>query len=75
MRGTLDRDLSHLAPLDAAPVVQAEQTTDSAITDGGTDKLTSLAAPKVMLTQEQNQPLLASMAPFQIESTRLNSSH
>jgi cytoskeleton protein RodZ len=63
VRGTLDRDLSHLAPLDAAPVAQldAPATTSSS--------LVSRAAPlppaPVTQTQAQGQePLMASMAPF-----------
>ncbi len=67
VRGTLDRDLSHLAPLDATPVAQAPtdiQEADSTIVDEKTGKLIPLSTPKVMLAPEQNQPLLASMAPF-----------
>ena len=65
VRGTLDRDLSHLAPLDASPVAQMEVPTGRAATaDGQTSALTQQAPQKAAPTQEQDQPLLASMAPF-----------
>ena len=64
VRGTLDRDLSHLAPLDAAPVAQIETATTSAAVDDRATNLIPLSPPKVTPPQEQNQPLLASMAPF-----------
>jgi cytoskeleton protein RodZ len=69
VRGTLDRDLSHLAPLDAAPVAQqdapisAGSTTDMAMANRNiAAQVTSPAQTPPAQTSEQ--PLLASMAPF-----------
>lgn len=65
VRGTLDRDLSHLAPLDAAPVAQMDaSTTRVAVNNGVSSPLAPVEPPKVILAQEQDQPLMASMAPF-----------
>lgn len=69
VRGTLDRDLSHLAPLDAAPVAQVDTSTgNDAATASSilTSKVASLVPPQVAPIQvpEQEQPLMASMAPF-----------
>jgi cytoskeleton protein RodZ len=66
VRGTLDRDLSHLAPLDAAPVAQLETpATNTPAVDGRASDATSKAPPPATIAQpEQGQPLLASMAPF-----------
>jgi cytoskeleton protein RodZ len=70
VRGTLDRDLSHLAPLDAAPVAQmdAPPAARSAASPGQGIALRAPVdtTPKVMLPQpqEQDQPLMASMAAF-----------
>jgi cytoskeleton protein RodZ len=69
VRGTLDRDLSHLAPLDAAPVAQVDASTSSDAATASsvlTSKVASLAPPQVapVPEQEQEQPLMASMAPF-----------
>ncbi|HEY0198250.1 MAG TPA: RodZ domain-containing protein [Rhodanobacter sp.] len=66
VRGTLDRDLSHLAPLDAAPVAQQDVPASNASVgvaqvDSGKMQATQAALPK---TPESEQPLLASMAPF-----------
>ncbi len=63
VRGTLDRDLSHLAPLDAAPVAQqdARPTAGSVPT---TNASALLAAPRIAPPVAQDQPLMASMAPF-----------
>jgi Uncharacterized protein conserved in bacteria len=74
VRGTLDRDLSHLAPLDAAPVAQLEApATRTAAADGHAGDLIPLTPPKATPPQEQGQPLLASMAPFpNLESARLS---
>jgi cytoskeleton protein RodZ len=60
VRGTLDRDLSHLAPLDATPVAQdapahVASHTPAAVASAGK---TVAAAPA------DEQPLMASMAPF-----------
>ncbi len=60
VRGTLDRDISHLAALDARPVAQRETTVarpDPALESGGTAAATDKAAV-------DDQPLMASMAPF-----------
>ena len=61
VRGTLDRDLSHLAPLDAAPVAQQDapaRTGTSALATVTTVPAKPAPAPA------EEQPLLASMAPF-----------
>jgi cytoskeleton protein RodZ len=75
VRGTLDRDITHLAPLDAAPVAQQELRASTTLT-GGTalaklENGAPVAAPKAAPTPSvappvapQEQPLLASMAPF-----------
>ncbi|WP_108473211.1 helix-turn-helix domain-containing protein [Rhodanobacter thiooxydans] len=72
VRGTLDRDISHLAPLDAAPVAQLETAaTHAAATDAPVGAPTPQAPPKTAPAQEQ--PLLASMAPFpNLESASLS---
>ncbi|GAA0244827.1 cytoskeleton protein RodZ [Rhodanobacter caeni] len=58
VRGTLNRDLSHLAPLDATPVAQVDAP-DSTVND--TARVPShVALPPPV----QEQPLLASMAAF-----------
>jgi cytoskeleton protein RodZ len=61
VRGTLDRDMSHLAPLDATPVAQQ----DVPARPVGT---AAAAAPSVTRPTApppaEEQPLLASMAPF-----------
>lgn len=61
VRGTLNRDISHLAPLDASPV--AQQDLPSSTTSTAT--AVALSAPKVALprTAADDQPLLASMVP------------
>lgn len=65
VRGTLDRDLTHLAPLDASPVAQVQTTAaDNTATVGQRDGVLLPAPVVTMPVQEQNQPLLASMAPF-----------
>jgi len=67
VRGALERDLSHLAPLDATPVVQ-EQVVDNQLADGSDAQAGQplpLSPPQVAPEPEQqDQPLLASMAPF-----------
>lgn len=62
VRGTLDRDLSHLAPLDAAPVAQQ----DARSVPAGTAAMAAAlpTAPRIAAPQFQAQPLMASMAPF-----------
>jgi cytoskeleton protein RodZ len=65
VRGTLDRDLSHLAPLDAAPV--AQQDAPAMPTSPASRQLTATVVPSplaVAPAPTQEQPLLASMAPF-----------
>ena len=79
MRGAFDRDISHLSPLDASPVAQQEQVVpaasgSNAIATANTVASTSAApsgsssapAPAIAQSQRQDdqQPLLASMAPF-----------
>ncbi|MCW0203218.1 helix-turn-helix domain-containing protein [Rhodanobacter thiooxydans] len=65
VRGTLDRDLSHLAPLDAAPVAQSEApATHVAAPDARVAAAAPQNPPKAEAPQAQEQPLLASMAPF-----------
>ena len=74
VRGTLDRDLSHLAPLDAAPVAQLETpAANTAAADGQAGDSTPKAPAATMPQPEQDQPLLASMAPFpNLESASLS---
>src|SRR5690242_3254979 len=62
VRGTLDRDLSHLAPLDATPVA-AQQAAPAGNSPrvAATTSANKAAAPA---STEEQQPLLASMAPF-----------
>ena len=79
VRGTLDRDVSHLAPLDAAPVAQVDAPANSgsvssnavaAVTNppqGGATDAAGAPAPlpaDQAATPPQDQPLMASMAPF-----------
>lgn len=85
VRGTLDRDVSHLAPLDATPVAQvdAPASASSATTSASTPSVADAAAPDTGNTvastapsaqpaatpapaaqQQDQQPLMASMAPF-----------
>ena len=63
VRGTLNRDLSHLAPLDASPVAQLDAAGGAASEVGNSEQaLLPVAPPKVQAIQ--SQPLLASMAAF-----------
>lgn len=71
VRGTLDHDVSHLAPLDAAPVAQSEVPAGAASTvavgaDTQLARASSAAAAPLATPaqQEQPQPLMASMTPF-----------
>lgn len=59
VRGTLDRDLSRLAPLDAAPVAQQDTRAPN-----GTGNTTMPAIPVTHAAPVQTRTLLASMAPF-----------
>lgn len=67
VRGTMDRSLTHLAPLDSAPVAQQDAP---AGTSGGSLAAASAYAPAVDLAAPvapvttQDQPLMASMAAF-----------
>ena len=66
VRSTLDRDIIHLSPLDAAPVAQQDQPKAG---DGATavdDRASVQPAParNDALGADTDQPLLASMAPF-----------
>lgn len=66
VRSTLDRDIIHLSPLDAAPVAQQDQPKAG---DGATavdDRASAQPAParNDALGTDTDQPLLASMAPF-----------
>jgi cytoskeleton protein RodZ len=63
VRGTLDRDLSHLAPLDAAPVAQQDAPAAASSTRASS-RAVAQAAPPVVTPPAQEQPLMASMAPF-----------
>lgn len=61
VRSTLDRDLSHLTPLDASPV--AQQDVQAAVPGVPSAAVTPSATVQVAQTV-QDQPLMASMAPF-----------
>lgn len=69
VRSTLDRDITHLAPLDAAPVAQSDapasgsSTAASAQAQVGTS-LPATAPVAGVASPAQDQPLMASMAPF-----------
>ncbi|HEY1589715.1 MAG TPA: RodZ domain-containing protein [Rhodanobacter sp.] len=70
VRSTLDRDLSHLAPLDAAPVAQQDapgvvaNPTPADSASSAVAVVTPPAKATVAPAQEQPQSLMASMAPF-----------
>jgi cytoskeleton protein RodZ len=67
VRGTLDRDLSHLAPLDSAPVAQldAPAATSTAAAHSLASRVVPASPSPATQTQGQEQePLMASMAPF-----------
>ena len=69
VRGTLDRDLSHFAPLDASPVAQQDAPART-----GSSALAAATPPAAKGTTPpaEEQPLLASMAPFpSLESPNL----
>lgn len=57
IRGTLNRDLSHLAPLDAAPVTVAS-------TLGSARNVVAKTPPPATPAVQPEQPLMASMAAF-----------
>ncbi|MEO8747667.1 MAG: RodZ domain-containing protein [Rhodanobacter sp.] len=60
VHGTLNRDLSNLAPLDSAPVAQQEV---GAKLDNPVAQV-HLSSPSVVVPVVNEQPLMASMAPF-----------
>jgi len=62
VRGTLDRDLSHLSPLDAAPVAQQDVPAHSASATGLVASGVRMPPPQVTPPDDE-QPLLASMVP------------
>ena len=65
VKSTLDRDITHLAPLDAAPVAQQDPVGAAAVTATGHEASQPAATAQVDGTEaESEQPLLASMAPF-----------
>lgn len=63
VRGTLDRDLSHLSPLDAAPVAQQDAPARVA-SHTATDALKPPSNKAAAATPGDEQALMASMAPF-----------
>ena len=65
VRGTLDRDLSHLAPLDSAPVAQVDAPAAASTAAAGSlaGQVAPLSPAPVAQAQGQ-EPLMASMAPF-----------
>lgn len=64
VHGALDRDMSHLSPLDATPVAQqdAPATASSSSRLAAASKLPA-AAPEVQPAHADEQPLMASMVP------------
>lgn len=64
VRGTLNRDIGHLAPLDATPVAQQELPAVSS-SAAASDVAAAVKAPSspAMKKAEDEQPLLASMVP------------
>lgn len=64
VRGTLDRDMARLAPLDAAPVAQQDAPAPSSSSGLVATTTESKPAPAAEPRAEDQQPLLASMAMF-----------
>ena len=65
VRGTLDRDISRLAPLDARPVAQQDAPERAVNADGTEHAAVTTPAPSAATSPAaQGQPLLASMASF-----------
>jgi len=66
VKSTLDRDITHLAPLDATPVAQQEQAGTNTPAMVAADRARQPAAPVQASAADtaSEQPLLASMAPF-----------
>ncbi|CAM5410207.1 helix-turn-helix domain-containing protein [Rhodanobacter lindaniclasticus] len=66
VKSTLDRDITHLAPLDAAPVAQQEPASASAAIVHTAERTSQppAATQAAVSDADAEQPLLASMAPF-----------
>lgn len=69
VRSTLDRDITHLAPLDAAPVAQSDAPAPGSSTAARVHAQMGTLPPAtepaaVVASPAQDQPLMASMAPF-----------
>lgn len=64
VRGTLDRDMARLAPLDAAPVAQQDAPASTSSTASVASAPATPATPAADARPEDQQPLLASMAMF-----------
>lgn len=64
VRGTLDRDLSHLSPLDAAPVAQQDAPAQAMNGRPNGAVIAARATASTTAPAADTQPLLASMAPF-----------
>ncbi|HEY4147163.1 helix-turn-helix domain-containing protein [Pinirhizobacter sp.] len=67
VRGTFDRDLARLAPLDASPVTAQQDTVPAASTSVGANAVAAaapVARPPAPTPVDDQQPLLASMAIF-----------
>lgn len=63
VRGTLNRDIGHLAPLDATPVAQQElPAVSTSAASGVADAVKTPPAPATKKAEDE-QPLLASMVP------------
>jgi len=63
VHGALNSDVSHLAPLDAAPVAQQDAPAPAASVAARIAAATTLPPPSVKPPQVSDQPLLASMMP------------
>ncbi|MDE2155627.1 MAG: DUF4115 domain-containing protein [Xanthomonadaceae bacterium] len=63
VRGTLDRDISHLAPLDATPVAQPAKLVAQSRRSQPPVPVIRARQPK---SPSSEQPLMASMAPFPV---------
>jgi cytoskeleton protein RodZ len=66
VRGTLDRDMARLSPLDASPVAQQDAPAPASSSAAGNVAATTDAKPAAVPEQraEDQQPLMASMAMF-----------
>lgn len=64
VRSTLDRDLSHLTPLDASPVAQQDAQAAAPSKPSAPSAMAPQAKASGTQTAGDQQPLLASMAPF-----------